>query len=129
MHSYQKRKSVQRLIYEVSNNRDVAFNDLHAPNEIIEYHNTCTLHMVTRSFALIISYCRMLGTTTLHRHFIWLHIYPPITRKRSMRYTSSLRSCRPSVYHTKIGGIPLSAFPNGTTSKLAGLFSALSLQC
>ena len=26
-------------------------------------------------------------------------------------------------------GIPLSAFPNGTTSKLAGLFSTLSLQC
>ena len=27
------------------------------------------------------------------------------------------------------GGIPLSAFPNGTTSKLAGLFFILSLQC
>ena len=27
------------------------------------------------------------------------------------------------------GGIPLSAFPNGTTSKLARLFSTLSLQC
>ena len=26
-------------------------------------------------------------------------------------------------------GIPLSAFPNSTTSKLAGLFSTLSLQC
>ena len=27
------------------------------------------------------------------------------------------------------GGILLNAFPNGTTSKLAGLFSTLSLQC
>ena len=35
--------------------------------------------------------------------FFVLHIYPPITRKRSMRYTSSLKSCRPSVYHTKMG--------------------------
>ena len=35
--------------------------------------------------------------------YILLHIYPPITRKRSMRYTSSLRSCQPSVYHTKMG--------------------------
>ena len=33
---------------------------------------------------------------------IELHIYP-ITRKRSMRYTISLRSCQPPVYHTKMG--------------------------
>ena len=32
-----------------------------------------------------------------------LHIYPPIMRKRSMRCTSSLGSCQPSVYHTKMG--------------------------
>ena len=37
------------------------------------------------------------------RIYYYWHIYPPITRKRSMRCTSSLRSCRPSVYHTKMG--------------------------
>ena len=36
-------------------------------------------------------------------YYYYWHIYPPITRKRSMRYTSSLRSCRPFVYHTKMG--------------------------
>ena len=39
--------------------------------------------------------------------------------------TSSHRSCRPST--TQNGGIPLSAFPNGTTSKLTGLVFTLSL--
>ena len=34
---------------------------------------------------------------------IYMHIYSPITRKRSMRYTSSLRSCQPSVYLTMMG--------------------------
>ena len=34
---------------------------------------------------------------------ILLHIYPSITKKRSMRCTSSVRSCRPSVYHCKMG--------------------------
>ena len=34
---------------------------------------------------------------------VYLFVYPPITRKRSMRYTSSLRSCQPSVYLTKMG--------------------------
>ena len=33
---------------------------------------------------------------------ILLHIYPPITRKRAMRHTSSLWSYQPSVYHTKV---------------------------
>ena len=109
---------------------------------------------------------------------IFLHICPPITRKRSMRYTSSLKSYQPSracaravylggpsVYQEgptfeikhkshflqkrklvnwggqaplsagpaaiclphQDGAIPLSAFPKGTTSKLAGLLSTLSL--
>ena len=41
--------------------------------------------------------------------------------------TSLLKSCRPLIYYFKDEGIPLSAFRNGTTSKLAGLFSMLSL--
>ena len=44
----------------------------------------------------------------------------------SKRYASSLSSCRPTVYHTKMG-IPLGAFPNGRISKLAGLCSTLFL--
>ena len=57
---------------------------------------------------------------TLHMFIKTKHIYPPITRKLSMRHTSSLRSCRPSVYHTKMGEFRFCAFPKGTTSKLAG---------
>ena len=38
-----------------------------------------------------------------YKFFSLLNIYPPITGKGSMRYTSSLRSCRPSVYHTMMG--------------------------
>ena len=55
------------------------------------------------------------------------HIYPPITKKRSKGYTSSLWSCQPSVYHTKMEESCHVPFPNGTTSKLASLFSTLSL--
>ena len=39
-----------------------------------------------------------------------------------------VKSCQSSV-DTPRWGIPLSAFPNGTTSKLAGLFFTLSLYC
>ena len=69
------------------------------------------------------------SVVSLYFFCILLHIYPPITTKQSMRYTSSLRSwelpaiCLPR----QDGGIPLSAFSNGTTSKLAGLFSTLPL--
>ena len=44
--------------------------------------------------------------------------------------SSSVRSCRPPVYLTKMledREIPPSAFPNDTLSKLAGLVSTLSL--
>ena len=34
---------------------------------------------------------------------IYVHIYPPIARKRSSAITSSLRACRPPVYHIKMG--------------------------
>ena len=43
--------------------------------------------------------------------------------------TSSLRSLRPIVYHTKMEYIPLRAFSNGTTSKLVALTYTLSLYC
>ena len=59
---------------------------------------------------------------------IYLHIYSPITRKRSVRLgvASHLSTIGPPHQDE---GIPLSAFRNGTTSKLAGLFFTLSLQC
>ena len=47
-----------------------------------------------------------------------MHIYPPITRKRSMRYTSSLRELPAICLPHQDGGIPLSAFPIGTTINL-----------
>ena len=40
-----------------------------------------------------------------------LHIYLPITRKRSMRYTSSLRSYQPPVYPIKMGKLRQVPFP------------------
>ena len=48
-----------------------------------------------------------------NRKRFFLHIYPPITRKRSMRYRprSSLRSFQSSVYHTKIGKSREVSFP------------------
>ena len=49
--------------------------------------------------------------------FSCIFISPSITGKRSMRFTSLLRN----------GGIPLSVFPNGTISKLVGLFFTLLL--
>ena len=59
----------------------------------------------------------------MYLYFLYLvAIYPPITRKRPMRYTSLLRSCQPPVHHTKMGESRY-AFPKGTTSKLVGLFS------
>ena len=37
--------------------------------------------------------------------------------------------CGPSVFHTKGGGLPLSALPKDTTGNLAGLFSTTFLKC
>ena len=49
---------------------------------------------------------------------ILLHIYPAITRRQSMRYTSSLRSCQPSVYHTKMGDSRFAPFPTEQQANL-----------
>ena len=54
-----------------------------------------------------------------------MHIHPSITRKRSMR-CNELAYELPAVRAPhQDGGIPLSAFPNGKTSKLVGLFSTV----
>ena len=62
--------------------------------DIVDFYPSITIDLLFKAinFALILFF-----------YFILLHIYPPITRKRSMRCTSSLRSCQPSVYHTKMG--------------------------
>ena len=58
---------------------------------------------------------------------IYLHIYPPITRKRSKCYNELVQklptTCLPHIDRV----ILLSAFPNGTASKLTGLFSTVFL--
>ena len=50
----------------------------------------------------------------------FLHIYPTLTRKRSMRCTSSIRSCQPSVYHTKMGESRWVFFPTAQRVNLPG---------
>ena len=47
----------------------------------------------------VCSFTKNLWSSGSPNYYYW-HIYPPITRKRC---TSSLRSCRPSVYHTNMG--------------------------
>ena len=46
-----------------------------------------------------------------------------------MRYTSSRKELSAVCLPQQDGEIPRSVFPNGTTSKLAGLFSTLYLKC
>ena len=67
---------------------------------------------------------------------LFCHTYPPFTRKRivSLYLGRDVRTrlgvaiwatCLPH----KGGGVPLSALPKNTTSKLAGLFSTTSHKC
>ena len=54
--------------------------------------------------------------------FILSHIYSLITRKRSMRCTSSLRSCQPSIFHTKMGESRLALSPTAQQGHLQACF-------
>ena len=74
----------------------------------VDFHDaypksTLTVHNQTQVYIKILS--------PKLKIYIYLHIYPPITKERSMRFTSSLRSCQPCLPHQD-GGTPLSAFPN-----------------
>ena len=53
-------------------------------------------------------------------YLVAYNIYPPIARKQSMRYNELAQELPAILFTTPTWGIPLSAFPNGTTSKLAG---------
>ena len=65
----------------------------------------------TRHYAVIVWPPISLCCLFLYCIYIKLHIYSPITRKRSMRCASLLRSCRPSVYHAKMGESRQVPFP------------------
>ena len=61
---------------------------------------------------------------SMHRVFcITLHIYSLITKKRSKRYDELAKELPAMCQPLQDGGIPLRAFPNDSTSKLAALFS------
>ena len=57
--------------------------------------------------------------------FIYWHIYPPFTRKRWSTVQARLRIAGYLSTTLKLGGIPLSAFPNGSTSVLTGLLQTV----
>ena len=70
--------------------------------------------------------------------YIFCHIYPPFTRKRiallcfglNVRtYRWHFRGVSATCLPHKDGGVTLSALPEDTTSKLAGLFSITSPKC
>ena len=69
---------------------------------------------IVKIFTVLVSTTTTLRKYRSSRLYLFLcilsHIYPPITRKRSTRYTSSL-SCQPSVCHTKMGESRLAPFP------------------
>ena len=56
-----------------------------------------------------------------------MHIYSLITKKRSQRYNELVQELPATCLPYQGGGIPLSAFPNDTTSKLARLLFTLPL--
>ena len=56
-----------------------------------------------------------------------LHSDTPIARKRSKHSNEFAEELPATLSSTLDGGIQLSVFSNDTTSKLAGLFSALPL--
>ena len=70
--------------------------------------------------------CNM-ANSRLSFFFPFVGIFIHLSQKAMGLYTSSLRSCRPSVYLPHLdGGISLSVFPNGT-SKLDGFLNTIPL--
>ena len=68
-----------------------------------------------------------MANSRLSFFFPFVGIFIHLSQKAMGRYTSSLRSCRPSVYLPHLdGGISLSVFPNGT-SKLDGFLNTIPL--
>ena len=64
-----------------------------------------------------------MANSRLSFFFPFVGIFIHLSQKAMGRYTSSLRSCRPSVYLPHLDeGISLSVFPNGT-SKLDGFLN------
>ena len=58
--------------------------------------NNASINRNACRFADLLIFCEMVCSCSL------LHIYLPIMKKRSMSYTTLLRSCQPSVYQTKV---------------------------
>ena len=58
-----------------------------------------------------------------------LHIYSPILSERPKRHNELAYRLPAIRLPHQDGGIPVNAFPNGTTSKLAGLFFTLFFSC
>ena len=68
---------------------------------------------------------RSISTNSIGRVFLYLVAYLSSYREKALY---ELAEELPAICQQhQDGGIPLSAFSNGTTSKLAGLFSTLSV--
>ena len=79
------------------------------------------------SFIAVASGLYMSKYTVLGFLFYLFALLSTYLEEASRRYKSSLRRCRLSIYHSKMGEIPLSAFPDGTTSKLVGFLHTIPL--
>ena len=68
------------------------------------------------ALALVLPEGPSAGARSMNIFFNICFVCPLIARKRSKLY--NVLTCRPFVYHTEVGGIPLSVFANDTTTKL-----------
>ena len=97
---YDSKQICETLNYHFSDIGPRMVRNIHPPSNICKFTNLSLINNSLTSF-----HVNPIRTNEVFfLFFLFSYIfYPPITRKRSMRYTSSLRSCRPSVYHTKMG--------------------------
>ena len=71
---------------------------------------------------------RSISTNSIGRVFLYLVAYLSSYREKAIKALYEFAEELPAICQQhQDGGIPLSAFSNGTTSKLAGLFSTLSV--
>ena len=71
---------------------------------------------------------RSIRTNSIGRVFLYLVAYLSSYHEKAINALYELAEELQAIRQQhQDGGIPLSAFPNGTTSKLAGLFSTLSV--
>ena len=93
-HARQEHITTQRQEHITTQGRNI----YHARQQDITMQRQEKYHYGGRNISLC--------TAARHHHakycVLW-HIYPPITRKRSIATRARLGSCPPSIYHTKMG--------------------------